>query len=65
MNNGAELWVLKENVTRLYKNKCSFKKLFHVCLLCTPLSKPGLQDNQCIPPVAKRAFGQDWWIVGK
>lgn len=30
MNNGAKLWILKETVTGLYRNECSFKKLFQI-----------------------------------
>lgn len=34
----------------------------NICLHACSLS--WLPDNRCIPPVAKRAFGQDWGIVG-
>lgn len=37
MNNEAELWVLKDNVTGLNINECSFKKLFQIFVYCAPL----------------------------
>lgn len=45
--------------------KQMFKYLFMVHPFMLFSFKPGLPDNQRIPPVAKRAFGQDWGIVGK
>ncbi len=39
-------------------SRSCFKYLFTCSLSWLP-------DNRCIPPVAKRAFGQDWGIVGK